>query len=124
MRRAWGFSVVGIPEKKKSTLRVCACAGLSLSYAAVREDGILNVQHREERGDDCAVLCRFRATGKSTVRARGDGERPNAPPAQNSGGRGRKSSFDAVQHSSGLRGKRTRQSREDGETISISRPEN
>jgi hypothetical protein len=84
----------------------------------------LNVQHRKERGDDCAVLCHFRATGKSTVRARGDGERPNAPPAQNSGGGGRKSFFDAVQHSSAFRGKRTRQSREDGGTISISRPEN
>jgi hypothetical protein len=39
-------------------------------------------------------------------------------------GEGRKSIFYAVQHSSGLRGKRTRQSREDGGTISISRPEN
>lgn len=76
---------MGIPEKKRSTLRACAWAGLSLSYAAVREDETLNVQHREERGDDCAVLCGFRATGKSTVRARGDGDSPNAPPAQDSG---------------------------------------
>jgi len=44
-----------MPQKKRSTLNVCECARLSLSYAAtVREDGILNVQHREERGDeDC-----------------------------------------------------------------------
>jgi hypothetical protein len=47
-------------EEEKYAMRVCA--GLSLSYPAVREDGILDVQHREERGDDCAVLCRFRAT--------------------------------------------------------------
>jgi len=93
-------------------------------HAVARDDGILNVQHREERGDDCAVLCRFRATGKSTIRARGEGERPNAPPALNSGGRGRKSLFNTVQYSSGFRGERTRQSREDGGTISINRPEN
>ena len=58
------------------------------SHVAVKEDGKLNVQHREERGDDRAVLCRFRTTGKSTVRARGDGKRPNAPPAQNPGEEG------------------------------------
>ncbi len=104
-RRAWGFSAVGIPEKKRSTLCVCACVRLSISNAAVSEDGILNVQHCEEWGDDCAVLCRFHATGKSTVHARGDGEHPNAPSAQNSGSRGCKSLFDVVQHSSRFKGR-------------------
>jgi hypothetical protein len=116
-RRAWGFSAVGIPEKKRSTLRARVRAG---QYKLRSGSEISNVQHREERGDDRAVLCRFRATGKRTVRAWGNGERPNAPPAQNSRGRDHVSiSIATVQRSTE---KRTRQSREDGATISTSRP--
>lgn len=66
--------------------RAVRCAGRhKLRSAKSKFNEYLNVQHREERGDYCAVLRRFRANRKRTVRARGNGERPNAPPAQNSG---------------------------------------
>lgn len=83
-----------------------------------------NAQHREERGDDRAVLCSSRATGKRAVRARGNGERPDAPPAQKSGVCHTHSV--SLYSAAGLHSnvERTRQSTEDGATISTSHPEN
>jgi hypothetical protein len=83
-----------------------------------------NAQHREERGDDRAVLCSSRATGKRAVRARGNGERPDAPPAQKSGVCHTHSV--SLYSAAGLHSnvERTRQSTEDGATISTSHPIN
>lgn len=44
-----------------------------------------DVQHREKGRDDCAVLRGLCATRERTIGAWGNSERPNAPPAQNSG---------------------------------------
>ena len=104
--------------------RAVRCAGWhKLRCAKSKIDDYLNVQHREERGDDCAVLCCFCATRKRTIRTRGNGESPNAPPAQYSGECHThyvSLSLVVVRYSNG---ERTRQSREDDVTISTNRPE-
>lgn len=89
-----------------------------------------DVQHREKGRDDCAVLRGLCATRECTIGGWGNGERPNAPPAQNSADvttRRWRVSFNlslAVQRSSAFSRERTRQSREGDGTTSTNQPEN
>lgn len=47
---------------------------------------MVDVHHREERRDECAELRRTRRATARSMYTRSNGERPDAPPAEDSGG--------------------------------------